>query len=249
MAEYDYDGDGSTFPTPKANTNGSGSATFWDNSFKKLVDRTRWLKDNLTAAAATVAGYSGASFTIASGTVETFLRLLADKAAKLDATVNAFTGKMQIGASATDPGAVGLGIEGGLTVGGASTLGVVTASLVTPNALKITQTFERSQWTPSASAATLTWSVTDGPVIWLDAHTVPCTLTLADPPTSSAKRYEVDIFWAPTTSTDDLTVRNAATSIIGGLGDSGWIRFRWDGTAWRGFGGVNFDGGVFLQAP
>lgn len=44
MAEFDYIGNPLVFPTPKANTNGSGSATFWDNSFKPVVDRTSWLK-------------------------------------------------------------------------------------------------------------------------------------------------------------------------------------------------------------
>lgn len=64
MAEFDYDGDGSTWVTPKANTNGSGTATFWDNSFKKVVDRTKYLyekRNRVVGDCLSLAEYNGVS--------------------------------------------------------------------------------------------------------------------------------------------------------------------------------------------
>lgn len=233
MAEYDYDGDGSTFPTPKANTNGSGSATFWDNSFKKLVDRTRWLKDNLTAAAATVAGYSGASFTIASGTVETFLRLLADKAAKLDATVNAFTGKMQVGASAPDPGANGLGVAGGITVGGASTLAAVTCTTLTVSVLKILagHYLSTEDHKGTTTAATATIDVTTSSLWVFDGwhhagHTL--TATLAD--YAGSDNPNLFVLFLPTNagSNDQILLQRNGGSPIVSVVKACFTWWRWD---------------------
>lgn len=156
--------------------------------------------------------------------------------------------KLLVGNAAPDPGSEGVGIEGGLVVTGVSTLATVTASLLTATAARITATFELGDATPPATnAATHTYNVTDGPVLFLDAHTVPLLLTLASPTSASARRYVVNIFWTPSTPGDDLEVRNAGASIIGGLGDRGWLRFRWDGSAWRPFGGCNFEGGTYVQ--
>ena len=97
MAEFNYPGDGSSFPTPKSNTNGSGSATFWANSFEKLVDRTKYLYDNLGAGVTALAKqtassgdtligvltYVGASLTLPTGTLRTVLQYIADNAAPL----------------------------------------------------------------------------------------------------------------------------------------------------------------------
>lgn len=45
MAESDYAGIDS-FDTPKVAENGDGTSTFWENSFKRLVNRTKFLRLN-----------------------------------------------------------------------------------------------------------------------------------------------------------------------------------------------------------
>ena len=42
MAESDYDGS-NAWDTPKVAENGDGTGTFWENSFKKLVNRTKYI--------------------------------------------------------------------------------------------------------------------------------------------------------------------------------------------------------------
>lgn len=54
MAESDYEGTDS-FDTPKVSENGDGTSTFWENSFKKLVNRSKFLRLNAFQCAEVVA--------------------------------------------------------------------------------------------------------------------------------------------------------------------------------------------------
>ncbi len=128
-----------------------------------------------------VGAYSGASFTIAAGALVTFLRLLADKAANLDAGSNTFRGKMLLGAGATDPGANGLGVGGNEVVVGAAQAASYTAiggmtfgGLFTPNG-----STARVRWRQGAipDASTSTIDVT-AETWWISGQSQDIVITL-----------------------------------------------------------------------
>jgi len=76
---------------------------------------------NLTAATLLVVGYTGASFTIVAGALQTFLQTLANNAANLAATLNTFVGNVTVGGT--------LGVTGQVTTtGNALVGGVLTAT-------------------------------------------------------------------------------------------------------------------------
>lgn len=221
MAETDYDGTAS-WDTPKVAEVGDGTGSFWDNSFKKVVNRTKYLKD--TIGAASIAAYAGTIWTISAGTLETFLHALADKAAKLDANAP-FTGNVSAGGTLTVTGAASL----------SSTLNVSGATTVT--SLKV-QTFEeREPGTITNSGTTAT--IDASKPLWICDNwsngAAGIAVTISD--YGGTGSPEIEIVFVPASPSKTITVKRAdTTSILVATGACS-ARFRWYTSKWRCMGG------------
>lgn len=209
----------------------------------KLIDACDYLKKNTDASH--VAAYSGAVWTIAAGTLSTFLHELADKAAKLDATIATFTGRIMIGSSAPDPGARGLGVQGNAVVGGTATIsGAASVSSTmdvsgktTVGALRVQTTSGKDHHDVDPADTTYTWQTSHGSVVQFDQWNGSggtMTVTLPTLSGASAERYEVEFYFYPTTATHDIAfVRQAGSVNLALVNGPCYAKYRWDGTAWR----------------
>jgi hypothetical protein len=227
--------------------------------FGKIIDALDYLKKN--AGASAVAAYSGTIWTIAAGSLETFLHALADKAAKVDATVTTFTGKFRVGSGAATPSAAGdAAISGVLTVGGqlnaqstVSAAGLVSAGvgLELSNGLGAVAPFKmqngsyRTRSRSAISTGATTATVTAAYPLWIaDAwHDAGNSLVITVSDYAGSDNPEIEIVFRATNASDTCHIQRQGTGLDHvTINVKGSCVLRWDGSVWRCISGSAWTG-------
>jgi ethanolamine utilization microcompartment shell protein EutS len=224
-------GDGSGYDAAPYNLPNDGAQWSFATVMVLLARIINSIQALYTGVPIQVAAYTGAIWTIAAGPLSAFLHDLADKAAKVDAAINTFTGAVSI--------------EGTTQVTGLTATGTVEmqGNLIADNGIKLPvgAVVTRAATAVSASATTLTMDAAVSAEYVAEAWNGSggaLAVTLAayvDP--GGRPNPEMTLKFGPTKPSHRANFNSPACTLTG----LGTITFRWSG-AWhvRAGGGNNF---------